>query len=70
MLASWAASELVAMARGSNRSGTSMGPSALAVGWKNARAQPNSPARAKIGQSPPPSADRPARPAEMPTWAR
>ncbi len=70
MLASWAASELVAIARGSKGSGTSMGPSALAVGWKNARAQPNSAASAKIGHSPLPSADRVARPVETRTWAR
>ena len=70
MLASWAASELVAIARGSNRSGTSIGPRALAVGWKNARLQPNRAARAKIGHSPPPSDDRAASPADVRNWAR
>ena len=65
MLASWAASELVAIARGSKRSGTSMGPRALAVGWKNARAQPKRPARTKIVHRPAPSAERTASPAEI-----
>ena len=46
-----------------------MGPRALAVGWKNDRAQPNRPARAKIGHSPPPSADRNASPTEIRNWA-
>ena len=70
MPASWAASEFVAIARGSNRSGTSMGPRALAVGWKNARVHPNRAARAKTGQSPPPSDDRNASPTDVRSWAR
>ena len=47
-----------------------MGPRALAVGWKNDRAQPNRAATTKIGHSPPPSADRNASPTEIRTWAR
>src|SRR3954466_11333812 len=61
MLPSWATSELVAIALGSRRSGTSMGPSELAVGWKKARVQPNREARTKTAHRPEPINDRIAR---------
>ncbi len=58
------------MARGSRWIGTSIGPRALAVGWKNARAEPNTADRAKIGHRPPPNVEWNANPTEVRSWAR